>query len=324
MKIITNSIFAAALCACLAQNANAQDWITNGLVAYYPFNGNADDASGNGNNATAVNAALCSNQFGYTNQAYSFNGSNSCLQTTSFWPVTGTNAVTVSCWIYYEGGIPQPYGESTMVNWGGDNATFGSRFEFRLLDNSGLKVPGRATMCLDGGGNGSTALASIYDNEWTHLVVVKPLGGGLNGTVFFVNGVQVPTVQQSDNSYIFNILTNVDSLTIGRGDSATPARVFDGAIADVRIYDYAMSSNEVAQLYQLEAPPFVNLNKAVWLSFSNLKNGTNYQVQISSDLTVGFTNYGSPFTATNATMNYHAWWNVADWNQMFFRLQVLP
>jgi len=52
MKIITNTILAAALCACLAQNAKAQDWITNGLVAYYSFNGNANDASGNGYNGT--------------------------------------------------------------------------------------------------------------------------------------------------------------------------------------------------------------------------------------------------------------------------------
>src|SRR5664279_2907440 len=31
---------------------HAQSWLTNGLVAHYSFNGNADDASGNGNNGS--------------------------------------------------------------------------------------------------------------------------------------------------------------------------------------------------------------------------------------------------------------------------------
>jgi len=97
-----------------------------------------------------------------------------------------------------------------------------------------------------------------------------------------------------------------------------------GSLDDIRVYNCALSSNEVCQLYQIEAPPFVNLNKAVWLSFSNLKNGTNYQVQVTTDLSGGFTNFGSPFTATNATMDYPAYWNVGDWSQMFFRLQALP
>jgi hypothetical protein len=319
LKIV---IILVVIAGMLGGKVEAQNFLTNGLVAYYPFDGNANDASGNGTNATVVNAVLCSDRFGYTNQAYLFNGTNSWLQTTNFWPVTGTNAVTVSCWIYYEGGIPQPYAESTMVNWGG-NVIFGSRFEFRLLDNSGLNIPGIATLSLDGCGSGSTALASIYGCVWTHLVAVKPLAGGLNDTVFYVNGVRVPIVQQSDNSYIFDIVTN-DSLTIGRGDSATPERVFNGAIDDVRIYNRALSSNEVAQLYQIESAQFVTLNKAVWLSFSNLRNGTNYQVQVSIDLNGPFTNFGSPFTPTNVTMNYPTYWNVGDWNQLFFRLQALP
>jgi hypothetical protein len=95
-------------------------------------------------------------------------------------------------------------------------------------------------------------------------------------------------------------------------------------VCDIRVYNRALSSSEVSQLYQLESAQIVNLNKAVWLSFSNLRNGTNYQVQVSTDLNGTFTNYGSSFSATNATMNYPAYWNVGDWNQLFFRLQALP
>jgi hypothetical protein len=49
---------------------------TNGLVGYWPFNGNANDESGNGNNGTVNGASLTSDRFGVVNSAYSFDGIN--------------------------------------------------------------------------------------------------------------------------------------------------------------------------------------------------------------------------------------------------------
>ena len=66
----------------LAVNAYSQSFLTNGLVAYYPFNGNANDASGNGNNGIVNGATLASDRFGRANQAYSFNGTNNYVLTT--------------------------------------------------------------------------------------------------------------------------------------------------------------------------------------------------------------------------------------------------
>jgi hypothetical protein len=53
--------------------------LNTGLVAYYPFNGNANDASGNGNNGTVVGAVLTTNRFGEINSAYYFGGSSSIV-----------------------------------------------------------------------------------------------------------------------------------------------------------------------------------------------------------------------------------------------------
>lgn len=69
--------------------------------------------------------------------------------------------------------------------------------------------------------------------------------------------------------------------------------------------------------------PSVNLIKAVVPTFSDLLAGTNYQLQVSSDL-VNWTNQGSSFTATNSSMVYPRYFNVNNWNQLFFRLQVAP
>jgi len=52
--------------------------LKQGLVAYYPFNGNANDSSGNKNNGVFSNGAYENSQFG---MAAKFNGSNSIFST---------------------------------------------------------------------------------------------------------------------------------------------------------------------------------------------------------------------------------------------------
>src|SRR4051812_363343 len=56
--------------AALAVQVHAQTFLTNGLVAYYSFRGNANDASGHGNNAVPQGSPLYSiDRFGLTNSA---------------------------------------------------------------------------------------------------------------------------------------------------------------------------------------------------------------------------------------------------------------
>ena len=50
--------------------SQGQSFLTNGLVAYYPFNGNANDASGNENDAVPSNVVITNDRFGTPNSAY--------------------------------------------------------------------------------------------------------------------------------------------------------------------------------------------------------------------------------------------------------------
>jgi hypothetical protein len=70
---------------------------TNGLVGWWPFNGNANDESGNGNNGTVNGATLTSDRFGNSNKAYSFDGLNDFIST-NYSGVLGTNNRSVSFW----------------------------------------------------------------------------------------------------------------------------------------------------------------------------------------------------------------------------------
>lgn len=54
--------------------------LNDGLVAYYPFNGNANDESENGNNGAIYQATLTEGRFGTQNSALSFNGTNSYVE----------------------------------------------------------------------------------------------------------------------------------------------------------------------------------------------------------------------------------------------------
>ena len=306
MKIITNTILASALCACLASNANAQSWLTNGLVAYYPFSGNANDASGNGNNGTINGPTFMMDRFGYTNSALFFD-TNSV--SSAFFPPLGTSSRSISVW-FNVAACPQ---QMTFVCYGGDTY-WGTRFELKIMENGNL--------ALDVGGAGVTTTSNYKDGKWHQFTVVAPTNASLSDVILYIDGVQ-----QTDLSYYNDPPINTSgtfTLLMGQLFLSGDSRYLIGSLDDIRIFNRNLSSDEVAQLYQIESAQIVNLNKAVWLSFSNLRNGTNYQVQVSADLNGTFTNYGSPFTATNATMNYPAYWNVGDWNQLFFRLQALP
>jgi hypothetical protein len=61
----------------------------------------------------------------------------------------------------------------------------------------------------------------------------------------------------------------------------------------------------------------------VYLTSNNLLVGSNYQIQVSPDLT-NWTNYGSVFLATNAVWQSTMYWNVANWNQLYFRVKLAP
>jgi len=77
--------------------------LTEYLVAHYPFNGNADDESGNGNDGTILGATFTTNRFGNENCAYYFNGSNSFIEINdSYSPDIAYSDYSIVAWIKTE------------------------------------------------------------------------------------------------------------------------------------------------------------------------------------------------------------------------------
>lgn len=291
------------LLALVALNAGAQTSLTNSLVAYYPFDGNANDASGNGYNGTVYGATLAPDRFGNPNQAYHFDG-NSRIFIANSDLVSGT-ALTLTAWI-------KP--DTLSSNWM-NVISPGTQNSYLLA---------LATNSIQGGlnwhsGAGSVTVSSspgsfLGTNTWTHLGLVYD---GTNLTLF-VNGFPVDSAAASGPLY----QDPEAILNIGAYQYMYAGVVYNdafggfvGTIDEVRIYNRALSNQEIVEL----AAPVIGLVKAVTVNFSYLTVGSNYQLQVSSDLN-SWTNFGSPFTATNSFMIYSNYWNVSDWNRLFFRL----
>jgi hypothetical protein len=300
-------------------HAQAQSFLTNGLVAYYPLNGNANDSSGNGNNGTVVGAVPATDRFGNPNGCYSFNGNSQYIYAPADNMPTGPR--TISLWFNANEVATEPQ----LLGYGGNGC--GDSFFMGL--NTGTVGPGFDVSSHCNVYQLEVPYTTPPTNAWYQWIVVMDDVG----MTFYING-------QPIGSLTGTTVTYVAGTQLGLGVISSPGGVvpytdvnvgyLNGYLDDVRIYNRALCSNEVSQLYQIESgitnvpPPVVNINKAVWLSFSNLVVGTNYQVQVSTNLSSTFTNYGSPFSATNSSMPYPAYWNVSDWNQLFFQLVTSP
>jgi hypothetical protein len=217
------------------------------------------------------------------------------------------------------------YPANTTSFWGPKpNANYVGFFGSTILGNN---LASDGEFWLDNGAGGVAFFQMPISTNWSQIVVVYS-DETTNAQVYF-NGQIIPlerTVQEggdiigftypSQNFYVFD--EEYFNPTPG-----TIAFSTNNLIDDIRIYNVALSSNEVQQLYAYESPPIINIQKAVYITSGNLWTGSNYQVQVSSDL-INWTNQGSVFTATNSSWQSTNYWNVSDWNQLFFRLQLAP
>lgn len=295
----------------LAVNGYSQSFLTNGLVAYYPFNGNANDASGNGNNGILYGGTiLTADRFGQTNAAYDFDGSSAYVAIPQNAVLNSlTTNFTLSVWIWQRGAIAEGYRIVDKCTAGTPNG-----WTFDTLGCTGrgghalrLEAANNANSCNVIGGTDYSLM------QWHHVVATV---SGTNGMVY-LDGKLDGTGSVGD------IPVNTLDVYIGLEHPGGSGFWFNGKIDDVRIYGRTLSADEVAVLYEIESGPRVNLIKAVKPSFIGLDIGTNYQLQVSADLTT-WTNQGSPFTATNTGMVYPQYWDVENWNSLYFRLQVSP
>ncbi|MBN2396390.1 MAG: T9SS type A sorting domain-containing protein [Candidatus Atribacteria bacterium] len=207
--------------------------INNGLRAYYPFNGNANDESGNGNNGIVNGAVLTEDRFGTANSAYYFSssGGNTRIDVDvnfppspvgfaiSFWiNRSGTGYINPRVLEFYDGTGP---GGDWQIEWFND-------------------------------GYLSYMNTDLQNDVWYHVVV------NFDGANFvsYLNGSYEGTW---DGSYSAWTLPFAGDGAFGRMNH--PAwDAFNGKLDDILIYDRELTEDDIQSLYNYNYSDNFSLN----------------------------------------------------------------
>jgi len=187
--------------------------LTEGLVAHYPFNGNANDESGNGYNGTVFDAIPSEDRFGNTDCAYYFDGENDIIVFGNILnSVFSSNTFSISCW------FRDVSGSGMVISKENQN-----EIDFILYAQGIWQTSSDTT-------NFSTSSLS----EWHHIVINTDLGD----VTIFLDNQQVAMGDAHSCDYL------TASLAMGNYN-------FNGNIDDVRIYDRTLSEDEIDTLFHL-------------------------------------------------------------------------
>lgn len=220
-------ILLALIMLAMFGTSHAQIDITTGLIAYYPFDGNADDASGNGNHGTVVGAVLTTDASGKENGAYEFNGLNTYINVPNSATISSPDTeLTMIAWV-------KPYGWSKVGSSFGpilmkSNAA-GNAFQYRMGISGGVIV------ALNNWNNGASSGTKIVFNQW-HAVAVTFKDDTAR---MFYDGELVKTAALAGPMVPQNL-----PLDIGR-DVPGLVEFFYGKIDDIRIYNRELTPREV-------------------------------------------------------------------------------
>jgi len=217
--------------------------IEDGLVADWPFNGNANDETGNGNDGTVYGALLTTDRFGNPNSAYSFDGINDYIRVASDSSLNVQN-ITMSGWVKVNDATPATH-NFVLNRKMSEPGTY-------TLVLSSTTNEWAATIRLDGSEN--TIRHAYSDNvattDWTHIA------GTYDGDKLqiYVNTNLQVDIDDTDGSIDTD---NPGVLLIGAHPDA--ASYFNGTIDDVRIYDRVLSEAEIRDLYLIPEPATILL-----------------------------------------------------------------
>ena len=225
----------ALYAVCLnATSQNVPDYVPpDGLVAWYPFNGNANDESGNGNNGQNNGVSFGTDRFGTVNSAGSFNGVSSYVNG-SLVGLNNPSEITLSIWLLSQGDAGgQPYDLFFQLG------NYGQHTFAYAYNHSGTNIDLHSNCFY----NPYSSLD--INDEWHHLVIVS----GVGTASFYVDGelfVNMNSANWGGGCYLGS-----NAFYIGGG---ADNQYTTGLIDEVGFWDRALTEAEIEALYTVEIP----------------------------------------------------------------------
>lgn len=234
-------LFVLSLACGLTQALAGPAFMTNGLVAYYPFNGNANDESGFGNNAQLLaGASLAEGRFAGTGAVRidGAEGGNNGVRITA--PLVNAGQAQYSLNLWFKPENPGKLGQVLL------NTTPHAGIGVSYHANNALDKTNKIGF-LVGDGN-AWKLPPVFsadrfpESQWQMLTLVK---SGDQYSLYLDGSVQATATAATalwDRSLSFWL-----------GSSGPFASVFAGSLDDFRVYNRALSPGEVGQLFAVES-----------------------------------------------------------------------
>ena len=206
---------------------------SNGLVAHYKMDGDAKDKGGSQLDGTLIGTVPTDDRYGKHNKALLFNGTTDLINCGNPSAFNFSGNFTLSAWVKQSGTqtaryIIAKYDFASGHDYGMGVAESAESYGFVLGDGPGYE---------DLRGSGA-----LNDNAWHSMTMVFRNASTLN---LYVDGVLNASL--SVGSY--PPFLNSAPLTIG---GLLPGYGFGGAIDDVKIYDQALTSAEIARLFNVD------------------------------------------------------------------------
>ena len=252
--------------------------VNGSLAAWYKLDGNALDSSGTNHGTINGGVTFVAGKIG-TNAA-SFNGGTSYIQI----PVSIRNDFTIAFWARTTntGGTPQWVNGQGLVD--GDTPGANADFGTALIGNKfGFGI-----------GNPNTTLIAtnvINDGAWHHLVATRNSSSGLMNV--FVDGVAQGSVIGPTGSRTAPGFMRLGGLQSGAG-------FFNGALDDVRLYDYALSPSQIVAIMNTAPVLSAISNRVLMAGATLLVTNTASDAEAPAQILT----YGLVSQPAGATINY--------------------
>jgi hypothetical protein len=244
---LTTFLTSLTLLAALSAHAQVPSYVpTNGLVGYWPFNGNANDESGNGNNGTVLGGVSnTTDRFGATNSAYLFDGVDGRIDVPSLNSFSYT-PVTYSAWVIVNSYFPSSFGHKFRSVIGrntafvGDNGVIGF-----YADNNvaGGAYDNTFSMWRGAGTSGDVPYSASIPalDTWINVVYTQASNGDWS---WYENG------QLTNNGNFIDAQNDFNFFQIGGcNNQSTGNTYWNDKLDDIGIWNRALTADEVLALY---------------------------------------------------------------------------
>jgi formylglycine-generating enzyme required for sulfatase activity len=208
-------------------------------VAFWPFDGDANDASGNGHDGTVHGATLCEDRCLVRDSAYCFDGEDDYIQVADAPLLDIDSDMTISAWVE-----PSEFDGNFFILWKHHYVIS------HVNDAYGLRITATDEVAFHFGPNSheTTSGYGLQRGHWTHVAVT--FDDATDELIFYKNGQFHQRVSTSRS-----INTNNSPLFIqGFYHHESGWNCFPGTVDELRIYDRALSACEIHELIENCSP----------------------------------------------------------------------